>query len=495
MGTVDDIKRSMEGSSGLGGFLEEYREHIRLPDGLPSTVRDRLNLLVAIERFEELFRPVNVGHKEAEVFLELIVRTWQQKPHGTYVMISMGAEYIHRSYFFLRLPTLLNDVSVLIPRLDEAELGEAIVRPGQRQFLTIGAYASVPSGTEATFPFAPEVVQRLQQAVAAFAWNLDHLPLLQHLLRVLWHTATTRWARENGRWDGGIDPRGERWLVSVSDLRTSLGLGEDDELPAGEALLGSAVETTAEAIFAQLPPREVPPIYALPEELKEAQRAAAFAFTLLATQGEQARTARRWTNRREVLEVSGVSPVDLDTALAAFVSPYPFLRDDGADTHDPYAPVDVSSVALLRNWPRFKGWLKRDWWARETYLMVADRCREWEEYRAGRGRLAALPGWWFGDYRLTGMQLNRCERLLEGRLGAAWAARYDEAFHAACADAGDDEASLAEVKAAQETRFAKQMRYIRQSASSLRITRAALPIASILLAVQLTVWLVVEWKK
>ena len=270
----------------------------------------------------------------------------------------MRTEDLHHCATFLELPELLNQAGYLARRLDEAEIGEVIVRPGQRQFLESGVYETAPRGSNVALPFAPDVVQRLQQAVTAFAWNPDHLPLLQHVLCALWRTATTRWAHAGGRWQGDADPHGERWQISVTDLRAAVGLGEQDDLPVGEALLGSAVETTAEAILAQLPPRAAVPLNTSPDELKEAQRAAACAFTLLATQGEQTTFTRRWTSRSEVLAVSGVAPAALETALAAFVSPYPLLRDDGAEAHDSEAKIDVAHESFIRNWPRFKGWLK-----------------------------------------------------------------------------------------------------------------------------------------
>jgi hypothetical protein len=471
---IAEVKDSLESSAGLGGFLETFRKRLFIPEGLTEEIRRRANVLVVFDQFEELFREANRRRREAEDFARLLVDTWREKSEGTYALLTMRTEDLHHCATFLELPDLLNEAGYLARRLDEAEIGEAIVRPAQRLFLEQGVYETAPRGREAALPFAPEVVQRLQEAAQAFAWNPDHLPLLQHLLSVLWRTASDRWASGGLTWQstsgGG---HGTAWRISLEDLRAAVGCGAEGELPTGEALLGSAVETTAEAMLARLPPGAAAP-YTSPDELRGTQKAAAFALTLLASQGEQTTYTRRWTTRGEIRAVSGASDEDVEAALGAFVSPYPLLRDEGRETRDPEAKIDVAHESFIRNWPRFRDWLKRDRWARETYLTVADRWKDWERYRAGRPRAASWPAWWLGDYRLTRKQITRADRLLDGRLNAAWAARYDNAYQQARAEVGNDGAGLSSARAAQEARFAAQRSYVRASARSSRVGNAAL---------------------
>ena len=117
--------------------------------------------------------------------------------------------------------------------------------------------------------------------------------------------------------------------------------------------------------------------------------------------------------------------------------------------------------------------------ARDTYLMVADRCREWDEYRAGRPGPAAWSAWWFREYRLSAKQLSRADRLRDKRLGAAWAARYDQMYQNELAEAGENRSAIGAAEERREARFAHQLRYLQQSARSATIVSTTIPLVAV----------------
>ena len=82
-------------------------------------------------------------------------------------------------------------------------------------------------------------------------------------------------------------------------------------------------------------------------------------FRLLAEVDDRGNYKRRWTSRREILEVCAdraATPEEIDGIIAAFSSPYPFLNArPGLD-----GKIDVSHESFIRDWTQFTDWLKHE---------------------------------------------------------------------------------------------------------------------------------------
>ncbi len=131
--------------------------------------------------------------------------------------------------------------------------------------------------------------------------------------------------------------------------------------------------------------------------LNAAQQSAARQTMLrLVTVDEESDDTRRRVRRGE-LESLGISPGDLDHVLDLFMSERLLLGDRDPVSRTP--TVEVSHEALLREWPRLRGWIDDQ---RES-LILGRRFRsamgEWEanarddDYLLGGSRLASFVGW------------------------------------------------------------------------------------------------------
>ncbi|HEX6010884.1 MAG TPA: hypothetical protein VFY87_03575 [Geminicoccaceae bacterium] len=225
---MERIRDELAGGDGLGCFLPAFRQEIPLEEGVSRAVLDKANLLVLVDQFEELFREENHGNPEVAWLAGLVVDAWRNRERykGLYLVLTMRSDDLHRCAEFIELPNMINAAGYLIRRRDEKELREAIVAPVRPLLIRTRLLASGGPTDEADLrPFDVEVVTRLLDAAEDIAADPDHLPLLQHLLAVLWRTALRRWHSE------GMGPGGEP-RVELGDLARALGLGSWHEAEA-----------------------------------------------------------------------------------------------------------------------------------------------------------------------------------------------------------------------------------------------------------------------
>jgi DNA-binding SARP family transcriptional activator/WD40 repeat protein/energy-coupling factor transporter ATP-binding protein EcfA2 len=161
----------------------------------------------------------------------------------------------------------------------------------------------------------------------------------------------------------------------AADLLTS----SDYENSGGVA---RALANRAEAVFGQLEPSQ--------------QRVARQVLLRLVTVDEDSDDVRRPVRRSE-LETMDIARTDLDVVLDRFTSQRLFLADRDPATRSP--TVEVAHEALLREWPRLRGWIDDQ---REA-LILGRRFRtalaEWEkhdrnsDYLLTGARIAPFAGW------------------------------------------------------------------------------------------------------
>jgi hypothetical protein len=423
VGRVRDV---LAGGDGLGGFMPAFRGEIPLEEGVSRTVLDKANLLVLVDQFEELFREENHGNPEAAWLAGLVVDAWRNRERyeGLYLVLTMRSEDLHRCAEFIELPNMINAAGYLTRRLEEKELREAIVAPVRPLLIRARLLASGGATGEADLrPFDVEVVTRLLDAAEEIAADPDHLPLLQHLLAVLWRTALRRWQ------DDGIGPNAEPG-VEVRDLARAIGLESWEEAEtarrtwetrqvdrgrdrlAGRGwLLRRGLENVAEALYRGL---------AAPD-----QRIARTSFCLMGVVDDRGSFKRRWTTLREIREVAAAPGLTLaDPALKSFMAPDPFIRAEAEAKPEVERSLDVSHESLMRNWESLGDWLRRD---REDGEAMLDVRRAYVEQgdRWPASWLAAnapkVLGW---VSPLRGHRLARARELPDRGYSPAWTERF-----------------------------------------------------------------------
>ena len=104
---------------------------LRVEDG-PTTLRERANLLVLVDQFEEIFRRENRGKADVERLVRLIEDCYGAEISESSMVLTMRSEDLHSCAEFTVLTQALNRASYLVPRLDDSSLDEIIVLPAQR---------------------------------------------------------------------------------------------------------------------------------------------------------------------------------------------------------------------------------------------------------------------------------------------------------------------------------------------------------------------------
>ena len=305
--------------------------------------------------------------------MRLIVDSFELRHPSVHLVLAMRSENLHSCTAYLDLPRVINRSSYLVRRLDDSEIGRAIVEPARycRKCMLAGRPPDADARPIGAAEFDPEVVRRLRDEVRLLRDDVDHLPLLQHALFRLWEAALARERAANG--SAPLVP--ER--VTVEDLETAA--NGPAPTPPGGSLLRRCVEVHANRIFNSLDPRD--------------QRVAESAFRLLGTVDENRLIKRRRTRVAEILSTSprGTAPGAVEKVIERFRSPHPYLRVQRDD-------IDVSHEAFIRNWKQFGDWIRDEAARRQCYEMLVDRLRKWQAaYRDPSASRLTRAGRWFRD--------------------------------------------------------------------------------------------------
>jgi hypothetical protein len=444
---VEDVEQTLLETNSLGGFLQRYRARLRLDEGQAPESRENANLLIVCDQFEEIFREQNRDNPETRQLVDLIVEAHRYRDNypQLYVIIGMRSEDLHRCAEYIDLPNVVNDASFLTRRLNENEIASAIIEPIRLVLRLRGIKPKRYEPIEVDpWPFEVELLRRLNLAVSSLAFNPDHLPLLQHLLSVLWRCVETKPLLQG---DATRDTdAAAAFRVTAEDLAAALefaGIAEADEFASRKKLpkswiLERALDRAAEGVM----PTE--------DRLK---RIAGMMFRLLALVNDRGIYTRRWTSRAEIAEVtrdlsvqkpSGLaaharrlvqrlrgkstkiderpaSDDEIETVIAAFTSVYPFLNvRKGRE-----GKIDVSHEAFIRNWTMFRGWLNDERSLALAFDALRTAYARWREklldpHRRWLGQLSAI----FGDH-LNGEKLREMRDWWNRRrYNSAWASRY-----------------------------------------------------------------------
>ena len=415
---------------------EAGRLGARLAEGPRSVVEwckagnlpQRTSLLLFVDSFEELFRYRGEGERaEAEALvaalLECAVAPLQEA--RIYVVVAMRSEYLSAAASIDGLAEAIDKGHYLAPRMSREQLQKAIVGP-----------ASVCG-----FQIEPALVERLLDELSAFvpqedadtghpldrlARRADQLPLMQHVLSLLWSTAADRSA------DGTP-------VLTLADYDALGGLRE-------------ALATHGRDILEGL--------------LPEHRSFAPLVFRSLVAGPSLVEAVRQPTAFGELVEIAHGEEMAVREVVEAFRAPgRDFLTPARPEPLRSATPIDVSHESLIRQWDVFASWLRQEIasaaaWRRLTDL--AERHKRGETDLLSGPALASLAEWWDGE-----------------RPTAAWAKRYGGDFDLA-------KAFLAGSRRAEAASFAAETEKRQRNARNRLLAFAA--VVALLIVTPLTVF-------
>jgi WD domain, G-beta repeat len=316
----------------------------------------RPSIMLLLDQFEEVFRP-EISPQARALLLNLIVDLHKhligQADKGSlFLAITMRSEELHRCSEHRGLAEVVNHSMYLLelfdPREppDRADLHRAIVKPARNVFDDWGLQYDRNSPDA---PFTPGMPDWLLEGSIRSSSEIEHrpdqLPLLQHALQATWDAAIHRWS--NGNFE-------DEWpTIRRSDLPETA--GATDDAPDLGACLRVRVDEAAE--------RAAEHFAGVVETSREAGEAALrAAFRALARRDDNGTWARRFAEPDDIMSfmsadsaLARVNDAKRREALRHALNVF-LLR--GYLSGGRGRPYDISHEALIRNWPRFREWLR-----------------------------------------------------------------------------------------------------------------------------------------
>jgi hypothetical protein len=290
-----------------------------------ARLRERDNVLVLVDQFEELFRfkqsRKDAGHAEALAFVKLLVEASRQNESHLYVALTMRSDFIGNCMEFAELPEVINEGLYLVPRMTRDELRAAVTGP-----VAVG-------GTS----ISPRLVSRLLNDIGD---SPDQLPILQHALMRTWN----RWERDHAR---GQEPLDLRHYEAVGTM--------------GQALSQHAEE-------------------ALGELDEKGQRIAETLFKALTDKGTDGRGIRRPATVGEICATTGAAEAAVAAVVERFRLPgRSFVMPPVGTALRTGTVLDISHESLMRIWERLAAWVDEEAQSAQIYLGVARAAARHEE--------------------------------------------------------------------------------------------------------------------
>lgn len=380
---IQAMARALAAKGVLFGGLE--LEGLSLTDMIEATLRmsklglvdiyeqaqpgEKINLLVVVDQFEELFRFRNLGasspgkesdrSQEAIAFINLLLEARAQANLPIYIVLTMRSDFLGDCAQLPGLPEAINEGQYLVPRMSREEIRSAISGP-------VGV-----GGAE----ISPVLLTRLVNDVGD---NPDQLSILQHALNRTW----ARWENEGGR-EGPL------------------------ALPHYEAIgtMTQALDQHAEKAYGEL------------QEGRQ-KNICEKIFKALTDKGTDARGIRRPTSLETLCALSGARPEEVGQVINVFRKPSrSFLMPPLPETLEPSTVIDISHESLMRVWNRLKTWGEEEAESAAQYRRLAQSAAL---HAKGRAKLMEDPE--------LSLMLAWREKNLPN---AAWADRYLPGFELA----------------------------------------------------------------
>jgi ABC-type multidrug transport system fused ATPase/permease subunit len=327
---------------------------------------ERVNLLVVVDQFAELFRYRQLGaaqkenaygvSAEATAFANLLLEVREQTHCAIYVVLTMRSDFLGDCAQFPGLPEAINAGQYLVPRLTRDERRAAISGP-------VGV-----GGAEIT----PVLLTRLVNDVGD---NPDQLSILQHALNRTWAC----WQQEDD---------GERPL----DLRHYDAIGT----------MAHALDQHSEHAYAALGG-------------ERQQHICAKFFKALTDKATDPRGVRRPTTLATLCALAVATAAEVTEVIDVFREPSrSFVMPPAGEALHPETVIDISHESLMRVWERLQTWADEEAQSARLYRRLAETA---VLHAAGQA----------GLWRDPDLQLALDWQEKEQPTGV-WAARYHEGF-------------------------------------------------------------------
>ena len=353
-----------QGPLGLVQVLDEIK--------FPATT----NLLVLVDQFEEIFRyRKGAARDDVDAFVAMLLASANQRKRPIYVVITMRSDFLGECAQFANLAETINHGQFHTPRLTRDQCRQAIEEP-----------ARVYGGC-----VEEALVTRLLNDIGG---NPDQLPLLQHVLMLLWQRARGRTA--------DVQP-----LLTLADYESlggvgAMGLEADAAVDAETRGSNGALSDHADRVLAEL--------------TSEQQRLAQILFRAL-TESDSAgdRAVRRPVSLAHAAAIADVPVENLLPVIEAFrASGRSFLMPLAPEPLKPETVLDISHESLIRQWIKLRRWVRDEYQSAEAYRGIERNAKRWKN---GVGNL------------LMSLDLHAAVQWRKAEHpNAAWAQRYGGAF-------------------------------------------------------------------
>ena len=375
------------------------------------------NLLVLADQFEELFRYEDYsGREEAEAFVALLIEASREERLPLYVVITMRSEYLGACTLIDSLPEVINRGLYLTPRMTRAECRQAIVGPADVCGFEIED-SLVNNLLNDLTDFAPWEAEAGHDQTRRLGRRADQLPLMQHVLNLLWQRARSR-----------------------DEDSVVLTLADYEE--AGE--LGGALDRHANEVAASIPADHADVIDSV--------------FRGLVTGRTVADAVRRPTRFDELVALAGGRTESVRAVIDAFRAPgVNFLTPGPGELIDDDDFIDISHESLIRQWRRLSECLDEEAKSAEYWSQLLLRA---ERHQAGRGGL------------LAGLDLdNQVAWWKSANPSEAWANRYGNHYELAKSFLEQSQTAERERSQAEEERQRKLIEAEEAARSGTRFKR------------------------
>ncbi len=337
-------------------------------------------LLISVDQFEEIFRCAD-GPEKAAVFdlIRFIDQAEAQGAPELYLVASMRSEELHRCSELKGVSDIVNRSVHLVELVlrDDARL--AIVEPGR---LTLMGYG-FRLDPDTNRPYSKAAVDAMVESYDAFTGGkaehrADGLPLLQQLLRLLWHKSVEAWIKDPDINSSLlIDSQSlsavPGWDEPDMGLASKDGAASRDALGESQNRLSRVLNSRANSVFEDA--IEAWCVSAGDSSAKThvfAETILKAAFVSLVRQDDRRRVVRDWRTIGEMLATSSAAEklksdraakveALLALAMKQFERATLIERRPDPDSRDGHKLPDKYTVyheSFIRNWAKYAGWVR-----------------------------------------------------------------------------------------------------------------------------------------
>jgi len=429
-----NIKTSL--GLGYSALTDLYKSSDLFVERLDKKDKDKkrmgANLLIVVDQFEEFFtnkenfdRETAMPSQNAQTVVNLLIETTiasKQNDLPIYIVCTMRSDYIGNTPVFRGLPELIGKNQFFVPRLNRAEILDAITEP------------SVLSGNKISVRLA----QRMLNDIGSI--NTDALPVLQHALRQVWQMADSG-GEEMDLWHycgvGGMIkedlPEDERkkfdhWFENQPETKKDFYKQQSKEFSQNlnnvlNLHANILYETAHEYYNSNLERKDAIDRVSVKLTKNQAQLIIKTAFKCL-TKIDDSRAVRNRITLQEITGIIDDKECDHNVIIGVLnifreqgnTLIYPFITNEPSSRNiDKTSLLDITHEALIRNWKKLSTWTKKEHESANVFRELSSHVKRWENHEKSRTLL--LPGGTFTHYDSW---------YDEQQPNSAWIARYVE---------------------------------------------------------------------